>query len=140
MPYSSANINLESTMNLLFESFGALSSRTRTTSMDRLHGRRKALVCAYEYHKLRGIRPNSFAKNEIFCRFPDEIRSVPPADLKPATQGCLPNTQPNNLYVVSSFGLYAGLLRQREFSPHGFEGSRTVYYGCGCNKPNCSRL
>ena len=28
---------------------------------------------------LCGIRPNAFAKSEIFRRFPDEIRSVPPA-------------------------------------------------------------
>ena len=33
---------------------------------------------------LCGIRPNAYAKSEIFRRFPDEIRSVPPAGLKPA--------------------------------------------------------
>ena len=57
---------------------------------------------------LCGLRPNAFAKSEIFRRFPDELRSVPPAGLKPAKNGCSFNTrQPGNSYVVSSFGLCA---------------------------------
>lgn len=76
---------------------------------------------------LCGIRPNAFAKNEIFRRFPDEIRSVPPGDLKPATRDSAFNTrQPNNLYVVSTFGLCAALLRQREFPGDGFVSSEKI--------------
>ena len=37
---------------------------------------------------LCGVRLNAFANNEIVRRFPDKIRSVPPADLKPATRAC----------------------------------------------------
>lgn len=76
---------------------------------------------------LCGVRPNAFAKNEIFRRFPDEIRSVPPADLKPATRACSFHTrQPNNLYVVSTFGLCAALLRQREFPADEFVNSQEI--------------
>ena len=76
---------------------------------------------------LCGIRPNAFAKNEIFRRFPDEIRSVPPADLMPASRGCSFHTrQPNNLYVASTFGLCAGLLRQREFPVDGLVNSQKI--------------
>ena len=76
---------------------------------------------------LCGTRPNAFAKNEIFRRFPEEIRSVPPADLKPATRGCSFHTrQPNNLYVVSTFGLCAGLIRQREFPADGLVNSKKI--------------
>ena len=58
---------------------------------------------------LCGVRPNAFAKNEIFRRFPDEIRSVPSADLKPAARACSFDTrQPNNfvccIYVRSLCG------------------------------------
>ena len=72
---------------------------------------------------LCGVKPNVFAKNEIFRRFPDEIRSVAPADLTPAKRGCSFNMQPIKLFVVSSFGLCAALLRQRDLSPDGFVGS-----------------
>lgn len=72
---------------------------------------------------LCGVKPNVFAKNEIFRRFPEEIRSVAPADLKPAKRGCSFNMQPIKLHVVSSFGLCAALLRQRDLSPDGFVGS-----------------
>ena len=76
---------------------------------------------------LCGVRPNAFAKNEIFRRFPDEISCVPPADLKPASRGCSFNTrQPNNLYVVSTFGLCAALIRQREFPTNGFVSSQKI--------------
>jgi len=71
---------------------------------------------------LCGMKPNKFAKNEIFRRFPEEIRSVAPADLKPAKPGCFFTMQPTKL-LVSSFGLCAALLRQRDLSPDGFEGS-----------------
>ena len=76
---------------------------------------------------LCGIRPNAFAKSEISRQFPNEIWSVPPAGLKPAKNGCSFNTrQSGNSYVVSSFGICAGLLRQREFPAHGFVRSQNI--------------
>ncbi|KAL9970998.1 hypothetical protein ACROYT_G023472 [Oculina patagonica] len=72
---------------------------------------------------LCGIQPTKFAKSDIFRRFPDEIRSVAPAKLKPASRDCSFNMQPNNLYVVSSFGLCAGLLRQQKCGSNGFVAS-----------------
>lgn len=76
---------------------------------------------------LCGVRPNAFANYDIFRRFPDEIRSVPPADLKPACKGSSFNTrQPNNLYVVSSFGLCAALLRQPKLRANGFVYSQKI--------------
>lgn len=68
---------------------------------------------------LCGLRPKEFAKSEVFRHFPDEIQTVAPNDLKPATRGCDFNRQPSHLFVVSSFGLCAGLLRQREFANDG---------------------
>lgn len=76
---------------------------------------------------LCGVRLNAFANYDIFRRFPDEIRSVPSADLKPACKGCSFNTtQPNNLYVVSSFGLCAALLRQPKLRANGFVYSQKI--------------
>lgn len=70
--------------------------------------------------RLCGVRPKEFATSEIFRLFRNEIQSVAPKDLKPATRGCDFNRQPSHLYVVSSFGLCAGLLRQRQFAPDCF--------------------
>ena len=70
--------------------------------------------------RLCGVRPKEFAASEIFRLYRDEIQSVAPKDLKPATRGCDFNRQPSHLYVVSSFGLCAGLLRQRQFAPDCF--------------------
>lgn len=76
---------------------------------------------------LCGVRLNAFANYDIFRRFPDEIRSVPPADLKPTCKGCSFNTrQPNNLYVVSLFGLCAALLRQPKLRTNGFVYSQKI--------------
>ena len=72
---------------------------------------------------LCGSRPKEFAKSEIFRHFPDEMQSVDPRDLKPATRGCDFNRQPVHLFVVSSFGLCAGLLRQRKFAEDEFLSS-----------------
>ena len=72
---------------------------------------------------LCGVKPNKLAQNEIFRRFPEEIRSVPPADLKPAKRGFSFNMQPTKLFVVSSFGLLSALLRQRDLGAVGFVGS-----------------
>ena len=48
---------------------------------------------------------------------------MPPADLKPAIQGCSFSMRQKNLLVASLFGLSAGLLRQREIDPKGFVAS-----------------
>ena len=62
-----------------------------------------------------------------FSSIPEKIRSVPPADLKPATRSCSFHTrQPNNLYVVSTFGLCAALIRQREFPVDGLVNSKKI--------------
>ena len=71
---------------------------------------------------LCGSRPKDFAKNEIFCRFPSEIQLVETRELKPATNNCSNSYSKNtrNLYVATSFGLCAALLRQRDFPRDGF--------------------
>ncbi|XP_078383224.1 uncharacterized protein LOC144665800 [Oculina patagonica] len=69
---------------------------------------------------LCGVKPGRFAKSDIFKRFSEEICSVQPADLKPAKRGCSFNMQPNKLFVASSFGLFAALLRQRDSAADGF--------------------
>ena len=69
---------------------------------------------------LCGLRPKEFAASEIFRHYQDEIQSVAPKDLKPAARGCDFDRQPPYLYVVSSFGLCAGLLRQGKFAPDCF--------------------
>ena len=70
--------------------------------------------------QLCGTRPTDFAKNEVFRCFPDEIRSVATRELRPATSECTINRQPPSVYVASSFGLCAGLLRHREIPKDGF--------------------
>ena len=72
---------------------------------------------------LCGIKPNKLAQNEIFCRFPEKISSVPPADLKPTKRGFSFNMQPTKLFVVSLFGLLSALLRQHDLGAVGFVGS-----------------
>lgn len=67
---------------------------------------------------LSDVKPSKFAKMDIFRRFPEEISSVPPADLKPAKRGCSFNMQPTKLFVASSFGLFSAMLRH--FVPDGF--------------------
>lgn len=66
-----------------------------------------------------GTRPTDFAKSEIFKTFPDEIQSVSARELLPAKSShCSKfNRMPSNLYVASTFGLCAGLLRQKEIPP-----------------------
>ena len=67
-----------------------------------------------------GQCPRISPKNEVFCCFPDEIRSVATRELRPATSKCTINRQPQSVYVASSFGLCAGVLRHREISKAGF--------------------
>ena len=70
--------------------------------------------------QLCGTTPTDFAKNEVFRCIPDEIRSVATRELRPATSKCTINRQPQSMYVASSFGLCAGVLRHREISKDGF--------------------
>lgn len=63
---------------------------------------------------LCGYKPVMVSKSEFFRQFPEEIRSVVPADLKPAKRGCSFNE-----VALSSFGLLATLLRQRDFREDG---------------------
>ena len=65
--------------------------------------------------------PKDFARNEIFKSFPDELRSVAARELQPAKSAYSSNFQrtPNKVYVASTFGLIAGLLRQSGRSASG---------------------
>ena len=131
MPYLSAKFIIIKRNESVFDSFGAIFvmdvdgvhrspwSLSRVTGKNLDPGKHWCVLTS----SLCGVKPNVFAKNEIFRRFPEEIRSVAPADLKPAKRGCSFNMQPTKLLVVSSFGLCAALLRQRDLSPDGFVGS-----------------
>lgn len=68
-----------------------------------------------------GRRPTDFAKSNIFKRFQDEIRSVSARELLPAKSSYAAKFErmPSTLYVVSSFGLCAGLLRRKEIPQDG---------------------
>ena len=68
-----------------------------------------------------GILPSKFAKSDIFKRFPDEIRTVSGREFLPAKSSTLPLfvRTPSTVYTVSTFGLIAGLLRQKEVSRDG---------------------
>ena len=69
-----------------------------------------------------GILPSKFAKSEIFKRFPDEIRTVSGREFLPAKLSTLPLfvRTPSIVYTVSTFGLIAGLLQQKEVPEMGF--------------------
>ena len=73
---------------------------------------------------LCGTRPKDFSKNEIFKKFPGEINCVSTRELHPATKSCSLNRKAVGLYVATSFGLCAALLRQRELPAEGFISSR----------------
>ena len=70
-----------------------------------------------------GIRPTDFSRNEIFRCFPDEIRSVVTRELQPAKSMEF-SRMPSTVYVASTFGLIAGLLRQKGIPQHGLINSR----------------
>ena len=77
-----------------------------------------------------GIIPRFFSQNIFFSRFPDEIFSVSKQDLSVISKnggkrpfdewvpekGETLQRQPGKVYIVSSFGLFVGLLRPREIS------------------------
>ena len=101
-------------MNLIFESLSAFNrhggrrsrhppSPMRVTS-SALDPRRHWYVVTKD---LCGSR----AKGKVFRHFPNKIQSVDRRHLEPASgEGDL-NRQPSYLFVASSFGLCAGLLR-----------------------------
>ena len=68
-----------------------------------------------------GILPSKFAKSEVFKRFPDEIRTVSGREVLPAKSLNIPlfARTPSTVYTVSTFGLIAGLLRQKEVPRDG---------------------
>ena len=69
-----------------------------------------------------GTRPVDFLKNGVFKIFPDEVKVIASRELEPANSARW-NRQPRNLCVASSFGLCAGLLRQREIPSDGLINS-----------------
>jgi len=69
-----------------------------------------------------GTRPVDFLKNGVFKIFPDEVKVIASRELEPANLSRW-NRQPRNLCVASSFGLCAGLLRQREIPADGLISS-----------------
>ena len=69
-----------------------------------------------------GVRPSDFSRNSIFSIFPDEVKLVVTRELKHVNSARW-NRQPRNMFVASSFGLCAGLLRQREIPPDGLISS-----------------
>ena len=73
-----------------------------------------------------GVRLTDFSKNEIFRRFPEEIRSVATRELQPAKSAYAPlefNRMPATVHVASTFGLIAGLLRKKGIPPYGLVNS-----------------
>lgn len=72
-----------------------------------------------------GTRPTDFSKNEIFRRFPDELRSVVARELLPAksANSAKFNRMPSTLYIASTFRLIGGPLRQKDFPPDGLVNS-----------------
>lgn len=72
-----------------------------------------------------GTRPTDFSKNQIFRRFPDELRSVVARELLPAklANSAKFNRMPRTLYVASTFDLIGGLLRQKNFLPEALINS-----------------
>lgn len=131
MPYLCANFIIIKCNESVFNSFGAIFvmdvdgvhrppwSLSRVTGKNLDPGKHWYVLTS----SLCGVKPNVFARNEIFRRFSEEIRSVAPADLKPAKRGCSFSVQPTKLLVVSSSDLCAALLRQRDLSPDGLVGS-----------------
>lgn len=68
-----------------------------------------------------GVSASVFANNEIFRRFPAEIKNVATKELQSTTNFPI-NKQPRT-FVTTTFGLFAALLRQKELSHDGFIGS-----------------
>lgn len=98
-----------------------VSSLSRVTSSS-LDPRKHWYVLTKEV--CRGY-PKDFARNEIFKSFPNEPRSVAPQEPQPAKSAYSSDFRrtPNTVYVASTFGLIAGLLRQSGRSASGFLNS-----------------
>ena len=98
-----------------------ISSLSRVTSQS-LDPRKHWYVLKKE---MCGIRPVDFSRNEIFKRFPDDIRSVATRELLPAKSAFVVefNRMPSTVIVASTFGLIAGLIRQKGIPPHSLINS-----------------
>ena len=98
-----------------------ISSLSRVTSPS-LDPRKHWYVLKKE---ICGVRPADFLRNEIFRRFPDEIRSVATRELQPAKSAFVVefNRMPSNVIVASTFGLIAGLIRHKGIPPHSLINS-----------------
>lgn len=77
-----------------------------------------------------GCRPRDFASKQIFKEFPEEIQYIPRTSLTEwREEGQRPLLvpavlkQPHKVYVCSTFGFFAGMLRLREFPSNGFLNS-----------------
>ena len=99
-----------------------ISSLSRVTSQA-LDPRKHWYVLKKE---ICGIRPADFSRNEIFKRFPDEIRSVATRELIPAKSAFVVvefNRMSSTVIVASTFGLISGLIRQKGIPPHSLINS-----------------
>lgn len=99
-----------------------ISSLSRVTSPS-LDPRKHWYVLKKE---ICGVRLADFLRNEIFRRFPDEIRSVATRELQPAKSAFVVvefNRMPSTVFVASTFGLIAGLIRQKGIPPHSLINS-----------------
>ena len=99
-----------------------ISSLSRVTSQS-LDPRKHRYVLKRE---ICGIRPADFSRNEIFKRFPDEIRIVVTWELIPAKSAFVVvefNRMSSTVIVASTFGLISGLIRQKGIPPHSLINS-----------------
>ena len=98
-----------------------ISSLSRVTSQS-LDPRKHWYILKKE---ICGIRPVDFSRNEIFKRFPDDIRSVATRELLPAKSAFVVefNRMPSTVIVASTFGLIAGLICQKGIPPHSLINS-----------------
>ena len=71
-------------------------------------------------------------KGKIFRRFPDEIQRRSAREFLPAKSASPPNfnRMPSILYVVLTFGLFAGLVRQKDIPADSLISSQAFKYVC----------
>lgn len=89
-----------------------------------------------------GTRLKDFAKSDIFRRFPGEIQSRSGREVV-LTKSAFPtifNRMPSTVYVVSTFGLFAGLLRQKDIPADSLISSQAFKSVINTHKPPCDRL
>lgn len=89
-----------------------------------------------------GTRPKDFAKSDIFRRFPGEIQSRSGREVV-LTKSAFPtifNRMPSTVYVVSTFGLFVGILRQKDIPADSLISSQAFKSVINTHKPPCGRL